>query len=89
MAATSLRAEHVEATRRALIKAARKLFAAQGYANVTTEQVVRAARVTRGALYHHFKDKRELFVAVADEVSREVAGKVGQAALDADRKSVV
>ena len=51
------------ATREALIVAARPLFAARGYADVGAEEIVRAAGVSRGALYHHFADKTELFAA--------------------------
>jgi AcrR family transcriptional regulator len=49
------------ATRDALLRVARRLFAQRGYAAVGTEEIVRAAGVTRGALYHQFADKRELF----------------------------
>lgn len=54
-------------TRRALVTAARRLFAEQGYANTGTSDIVAAAGVTRGALYHHFADKQALFAAVVEE----------------------
>ena len=60
-------------TRRALIDAARRLFTQQGYGATGTEEIVTAARVTRGALYHHFRDKTDLFRAVMEQVAREVA----------------
>ena len=60
------KAQQSEATRSALLKAARKLFTDRGYADTATEEVVRRARVTRGALYHHFRDKLDLFKAVLD-----------------------
>jgi AcrR family transcriptional regulator len=58
------RAEQSETTRGALVDAARGLFAEHGYGQVGTEQIVAAARLTRGALYYHFEDKRDLFRAV-------------------------
>lgn len=54
-------------TRRALVSAARTLFAEQGYAGTSTPEIVAAAGVTRGALYHHFADKEALFAAVVEE----------------------
>ena len=61
---TAARPERGEATRAALVTTARALFAEHGYAGVGTEEVVRRAGVTRGALYHHFRDKQDLFEAV-------------------------
>ena len=62
-----------EATRRRLVSAARGLFGARGYAEVGTEEIVRAAGVTRGALYHQFRDKADLFAVVAEEIEAEIA----------------
>jgi AcrR family transcriptional regulator len=67
------RAEHAADTREALIAAARRLFAAHGYDGTGTEQIVAEARVTRGALYHHFRDKADLFRAAMAEAAAEVA----------------
>lgn len=69
----SRRAEHVADTRRALLRAARELFAERGFAATGTEDIVTAADVTRGALYHHFKDKADLFRAVMAECAQEMA----------------
>jgi AcrR family transcriptional regulator len=77
-ATISLRTEHSEATRGALVKSARKLFGRKGYANVSLDEIVAQARVTKGALYHHFDNKRELFRAVSEGIERELS----QTALD-------
>jgi AcrR family transcriptional regulator len=74
-------AERSEATREALIEAARGLFAERGYAAVGTEQIVRAAGVTRGALYHHFGGKVDLFEAVYERVERQLAERIATGAL--------
>ena len=55
-----------------LIKIATELFAEKGYANTALEEVVHLAGVTRGALYHHFKNKKELFEAVLEEVLTDI-----------------
>jgi len=66
------RPDRGEATRDALIAAARALFAEHGYAEVATEEVVRRAGVTRGALYHYFRDKQDLFRAVFEQTEAEI-----------------
>jgi AcrR family transcriptional regulator len=72
-------AERAAETREALIAAARPLFAARGFADAALETIVRAAGVTRGALYHHFADKTELFAAVFEQVEGELAARMGEA----------
>ncbi|MEV2277229.1 helix-turn-helix domain-containing protein [Nocardiopsis sp. NPDC049922] len=79
MAATT-RALQRERTRRALVGHARRLFAEHGYAEVGLAQVVAAASVTKGALYHQFDGKADLFRAVLEEVQAEVAAAVADAA---------
>jgi AcrR family transcriptional regulator len=74
-------AERSEATRAALVAAARPLFAERGFAGVGTEEIVRAAGLTRGALYHQFADKRELFAAVFEQVEAEVTMSTARAAV--------
>jgi AcrR family transcriptional regulator len=74
-------AERSEATRKTLVDVARRLFAKRGYADVGTEEIVRRAGVTRGALYHHFSGKEDLFRAVAEEVEEEITRKSAEAAL--------
>jgi AcrR family transcriptional regulator len=78
------RAEYAEATRRGLLEAARELFASEGYVDVSIDEICRRARVTKGALYHHFRDKRDLFTAVFEEVEREWADEL--AALVAEER---
>jgi AcrR family transcriptional regulator len=66
-------AQRAEATREAFIATARRLFVANGYHATSTEDIVEAAGVgTRGALYHHFPDKRALFVAVFERVEEDL-----------------
>src|SRR5215208_6559935 len=72
----SLKAERSEATRAELVSVARRLFAERGYAGVGTEEIVRTAGVTRGALYHHFASKRELLAAVYEQVERELTERI-------------
>jgi AcrR family transcriptional regulator len=73
----SIREERSEATRAQLVGTATELFATRGYAGVGTEDVVRGAGLTRGALYHHFADKRELFAAVHERQERELVAGIG------------
>jgi AcrR family transcriptional regulator len=70
------RAERGAATRAVLIATARDLFAERGYAAVGTNEVVERAGVTRGAMYHHFPGKRELFRAVYEQGEQELAESV-------------
>ena len=69
------------ATRERLVSAARHLFGERGYAGVATEEIVHAAGVTRGALYHQFRDKADLFAAVAETVEAEVTARIAAGAL--------
>lgn len=62
-----------EETRETLRAAARELFGTQGYAATSTEEIVARAGVTKGALYHHFTDKEQLFRAVFEQIQREIS----------------
>jgi AcrR family transcriptional regulator len=75
----SRRDQGARATRDALVRAGLDLFAKRGYAEVGTEEIVARAKVTRGALYHHFRDKRDLFRAVHERVEEELIERIGDA----------
>ena len=66
-----LRSQHAEATRRAVLAAARSLFGKKGYAQTSVDEIADAARVTKGAVYHHFAGKEALFRAVYAEVEAQ------------------
>jgi AcrR family transcriptional regulator len=70
-------------TRAKLLRAGRALFARHGYGAVSTEQIVRRAGVTRGALYHHFDGKLGLFAAVFELVEQELTQEIAERAVAA------
>jgi AcrR family transcriptional regulator len=74
------RAEQREQTRQTLVRESRQLFATLGYGAVGLSQIVAAAGVTKGALYHHFTSKADVFRAVLEQVQQEVAEQVVAAA---------
>lgn len=80
-------AKRAETTRGALIEAARRLFTERGYDAVGTEEIVRAAGVTRGALYHHFGGKRELLDAAYEQLEAESTERVARIVLGSDLHS--
>jgi AcrR family transcriptional regulator len=73
-----------EETRTALIAAARELFGDQGYAATTLDEIAARTGLTKGAVYHHFGGKRELFQAVFEQVQREVSDRVVTVFLEPD-----
>jgi AcrR family transcriptional regulator len=79
--------ERAAATRDALMSAARRLFTERGYDNVGTEEIVRAAGVTRGALYHHFGGKAELLEAVYERLEAESTERVARVVLGSELDS--
>ncbi|MFI0480484.1 TetR/AcrR family transcriptional regulator [Actinomadura sp. 9N215] len=70
------RAHYVESTRAALLDTGRRFFAERGYAAVSAEELVRAAGLTRGALYHHFAGKQGLFEAVFEDLEAQAAARI-------------
>jgi AcrR family transcriptional regulator len=78
-----------DATRATLLTAARPLFAAHGYSGVGTEAIVKAAGVTRGALYHQFRDKADLFEAVFEVVELEITEAIAATVLGSGAASAI
>lgn len=81
MALASSRAARANATRSVLVAVARRLFTERGFAGTSTEEIVSEAKVTRGALYYHFRDKQDLFRAVFAQVEEEVHERVNAVAM--------
>jgi len=77
-----LREEKARKTRAKLVAVARRLFAKNGFAATSTEEILDKAGVTRGALYHHFADKAALFEAVCIALHEEAVAAIGKAADD-------
>jgi AcrR family transcriptional regulator len=71
-------------TRGALVATARRLFAERGYADVSAAEIVSTAGLSRGALYHHYADKADLFRAVFIELETELSAEIQAAADRAD-----
>jgi AcrR family transcriptional regulator len=80
----SKKVQQGEMTRQALLEAARTLFGERGYAATSLDEITSAAKVTKGALYHHFGGKQELFAAVYEQVKREVSERAATAFLEPD-----
>ena len=68
--------ERSASTRAAILRAARDLFSERGYAATGLDEVVAAAGVTRGALYHHFRSKSDVFRVVVDQIDEELLAEV-------------
>lgn len=67
-------------TQKTLRREARKIFAKKGYSGANTNELVQRARVTKGALYHHFANKRELYHSVVEDMERELVERIEGAA---------
>ena len=75
----SRRAAYAASTRKALIDVAEDLFTAKGYAGASLDAIVAGARVTKGALYHHYSGKQALFEAVFERVESDAARRIQKA----------
>lgn len=69
----SVREQKMAETRKKLIEVARRAFAEYGYTDTSMDKLTAEAGLTRGALYHHFGDKRGLFAAVVDQIDSQMA----------------
>jgi AcrR family transcriptional regulator len=76
MEVKDLRAAQGAETQKALRRQARKLFAQKGYSGANTNELVGRARVTKGALYHHFANKKELYQAVVEDLEQELVERI-------------
>lgn len=79
----SRRVDYTESTRQALVDSALELFTKRGYAATSLDAIVKRARVTKGALYHHFSGKQALFEAAFDAVETTAMGRLS-VAVDGD-----
>ncbi|NKY84029.1 TetR/AcrR family transcriptional regulator [Nocardia veterana] len=78
---TSRREMYAALTKSAILEAAKKLFVERGYDDTSVDDIARAANVSKGAVYHHFRDKREMFAQVYRETTAAVSTVVAQEVL--------
>lgn len=74
--------QQAEATRTTLVRVARDLFASKGWADTSIEEIVQRTGMTKGALYHHFKDKKDLFQEVFVQIESDITERINGAAAD-------
>jgi len=79
VAGVSRRQQYSASTKRALVDVASRLFAEQGYAATSLDQIVAGARVTKGALYHHFSGKQAVFEAVFEKIESDASRRIRKA----------
>jgi AcrR family transcriptional regulator len=87
MQARRTQAERSATTQHALVTAARKLWGERGYDAVSTPEIAEAAGVTRGAMYHQYSDKNQLFLAVLETVETQVIERLAAAVVAAEPKT--
>src|SRR3954454_6919782 len=75
----SRRQQYSASTKRALVDVATRLFTEQGYAATSLDQIVAGARVTKGALYHHFSGKQAVFEAAFEKIETDAAARIRKA----------
>src|SRR3954447_6530284 len=75
----SRRQQYSASTKRALVDVATRLFTEQGYAATSLDQVVAGARVTKGALYHHFSGKQAVFEASFEKIETDASARIRKA----------
>lgn len=80
----SLQEDHSEQTRQRLLEAARDVFTEKGFASASTEEIAERAGATRGALYHHYDGKKDLFQALFEAMEQELLGAVSDALAESD-----
>jgi len=79
VAGVSRRQQYSASTKRALVDVATKLFTEQGYAATSLDQIVAGARVTKGALYHHFGGKQALYEAAFEKIEADASARIRKA----------
>jgi AcrR family transcriptional regulator len=79
VAGVSRRQQYSASTKRALVDVATRLFTEQGYAATSLDQIVAGARVTKGALYHHFSGKQAVFEAAFEKIETDAAARIRKA----------
>jgi AcrR family transcriptional regulator len=78
MSVSTVRETHNNDTRQLFIRTARRLFTRKGYGGASTEEIIRRAQGSRGAMYHHFPSKEDLFAAVFEQVEQEVIERLAE-----------
>lgn len=73
--------QHLDARRRQILDGARRCFAEHGYEGATVRRLEEATGLSRGAIFHHFRDKESLFVALAEDDAKRMAEIVAQQGL--------
>lgn len=75
----SRKEEYADATRLALLESAQSLFAEQGYHRTSVDEICKNARVTKGALYHHYQNKEDLFADLVEALEAELVQRIADA----------